>query len=114
MEVGVSGRERTEERLEAAGWERWRPEGHSVVFWRNPKDGLWHAQDEAIALLEGRPASPGKVSDDVTWQEEARELKEAGWERRGSGPKTLWRDPSSGHWYAHRQAVIMVRREDPT
>jgi hypothetical protein len=107
VEGGVSGRERTEERLEAAGWERWRPQDLRVVFWRNPKDGLWHAQGEAIALLEGRPVGHG---DAVTSQEEARALEEAGWEPRG-GPKTLWRNPSSGQWYAHRQAVIMVRGE---
>jgi hypothetical protein len=100
-----------EERLEAAGWERWQPAGHhvGVVFWRNPEGALWHAQEEAIALLEGRPAGGG---EDERWQEEVRELEGAGWERSGRGPKTLWRNPSSGHWYVHRQAVIMLRRED--
>ena len=108
----MSDHERTEERLEAAGWERWRPQDLNAVFWRNPKDGLWHAQDEAIALLEGCPASaPGEASEDEKRQGEARELEEAGWEPRGRGPKTLWRNPSSGQWYAHRQAVIMVRGE---
>jgi hypothetical protein len=101
---------RTEESLEAAGWERWEPQEQHVVFWRNPKDGLWHAQNEAIELLEGRPASPGG-GDDAKWQGEARELKEAGWEPRGRGPKTLWRDPSSGKWYAHRQAMIGLHRD---
>jgi hypothetical protein len=102
---------RTEESLEAAGWERWSPDNHSsVVFWRNPKDGLWHAQSEAIELLEGRPASPGG-GDNAKWQGEARELEEAGWEPRGRGPKTLWRDPSSGKWYAHRQAMIRLHRD---
>ena len=111
----MSVRERTEERLEAAGWERWRPQDLNAVFWRNPKDGLWHAQDEAIALLEGCPASaPGEASEDEKRQGEARELEAAGWEPRGRGPKTLWRNPSSGQWYAHRQAVIMLRREGPT
>jgi hypothetical protein len=106
----MSGRERTEESLEAAGWERWEPQEQHVVFWRNPKDGLWHAQDEAIALLEGRPASPGG-GDDAKWQGEARELDEASWEPRGRGPKTLWRDPSSGKWYAHRQAMIRLHKD---
>jgi hypothetical protein len=50
-------------------------------------------------------------NEDEKWQGEARELKEAGWEPRGRGPKTLWRDPSSRLWYAHRQAMIIVRRE---
>jgi hypothetical protein len=88
----VSGRERTEERLEAAGWERWRPQDLRVVFWRNPKDGLWHAQGEAIALLEGRPVGHG---DAVTSQEEARALEEAGWEPRG-GPRRCGATPRVG------------------
>jgi hypothetical protein len=50
---------------------------------------------------------------DERWQGEVRELKEAGWEPRGRGSKTIWRDPSSGKWYAHRQAVIILRREGP-
>jgi hypothetical protein len=49
--------------------------------------------------------------EDETWQEEARELKEAGWESRGRGPKTLWRNPSSGLWYVHSQAVIILSKE---
>ena len=112
----MSVRERTEERLEAAGWERWRPDTHSsVVFWRSPEDGLWHAQKDAVALLEGRPASPGgEGSEGEKWYEEARKLEEAGWEPRGRGPKTLWRSPSRGQWYAHRQAVILLRGEGPT
>jgi hypothetical protein len=53
-------------------------------------------------------------NEDEKWQGEARELKAAGWQPRGRGPKTLWREPSRGMWYAHRQAVIMVRREGQT
>jgi hypothetical protein len=30
--------------------------------------------------------------------EEARELEEAGWQRRGLGPKALWRRPEGGRW----------------
>jgi hypothetical protein len=50
--------------------------------------------------------------EDETWQEEARELKEAGWEPRGRGAKTIWRSPLNGHWYAHHEAVIMLRKEN--
>ena len=82
-----------------------------VVFWRSPREGLWHAQEEAIALLEGRvPHEP--PTEDERWENERRELEAAGWEPKGRGPKTVWRNPSSGHWYAHRQAVIMLRKED--
>lgn len=44
-------------------------------------------------------------------QEEARELKEAGWEPRGRGTKTIWRSPSSGLWYVHSQAVLILSKE---
>jgi hypothetical protein len=50
-------------------------------------------------------------NEDEKWQGEARQLKEAGWKPRGRGPKTLWRSPSNGHWYAHHEAVIMLRKE---
>jgi hypothetical protein len=50
----VSVRERTEERLEAAGWERWRPDTHSsVVFWRSPSRGQWYAHRQAVIMLRG-------------------------------------------------------------
>jgi hypothetical protein len=40
-------------RLEAAGWEAWQPgHGEGPAFWRNPKDGHWHTQQKAIAILE--------------------------------------------------------------
>jgi hypothetical protein len=44
---------------------------------------------------------------------ERRELEAAGWEAKGRGPKTLWRNPSDGHWYAHYQAVRMLSKEGP-
>jgi hypothetical protein len=44
---------------------------------------------------------------------ERRELKAAGWEAKGRGPKTLWRSPGDGRWYAHYQAVVMLDREGP-
>jgi len=43
--------------------------------------------------------------------EEARELEAAGWERRGSGPRSIWRRPEGGRWWAHYQAVIELCRE---
>jgi hypothetical protein len=50
--------------------------------------------------------------EDEKWQGEARGLKEAGWEPRGEGAKTIWRHPSTGHWYAHHEAVVMLRKEN--
>lgn len=42
---------------------------------------------------------------------ETRELLEAGWEQRGTGPKAIWRGPEGGHWFVHYQALIKLRRE---
>jgi hypothetical protein len=115
---GVSDRHRSEEeRLGAAGWEPWSPHDWRSVqtFWRNPGDGLWHAQEDAIALLKGRDPHKPPTEDEKLEKKrehERRELEVAGWEPKGEGPKTLWRDPSSGHWYAHREAVIRLRKED--
>jgi hypothetical protein len=43
--------------------------------------------------------------------EEARELEAAGWERRGDGPKAIWRKPEGGHWWVHYQALVELRKE---
>jgi hypothetical protein len=43
--------------------------------------------------------------------EEARELEAAGWERRGDGPKAIWRRPEGGRWYAHYQVLDILRKE---
>ena len=43
--------------------------------------------------------------------EETRELLEAGWEERGTGPKAIWRGPGGGRWYARYQALIELRRQ---
>ena len=40
-----------------------------------------------------------------------RELEAAGWERRGDGPKAIWRRPGGGRWWATYQARIELRRE---
>jgi hypothetical protein len=42
---------------------------------------------------------------------ERRELEAAGWEPKGHGAKTIWQSPADGHWYAHHQAVNMLRKE---
>jgi hypothetical protein len=42
---------------------------------------------------------------------EIRELEAAGWERRGRGPKAIWRRPEGGHWWAHHQALFELRKE---
>ena len=110
----MSDRRRSEEeRLGAAGWEPWHPHDWRSVraFWRDPGDGLWHAQKDAIALLEGRDPHE-RPPEDESRENERRELEAAGWEPKGRGPKTLWRDPSSGFWYAHREAVIRLRNCD--
>jgi len=44
---------------------------------------------------------------------ERRELEAAGWEPKGRGAKTIWRNPADGRWYAHHQAVEMQRKEGP-
>jgi hypothetical protein len=57
----VSDRRRSEEeRLGAAGWEPWHPHDWRSVraFWRDPGDGLWHAQKDALASPRGR--EPGE------------------------------------------------------
>ncbi|MBA2712515.1 MAG: hypothetical protein H0U55_03045 [Rubrobacteraceae bacterium] len=41
---------------------------------------------------------------------ERRELESAGWEPKGEGPKTIWRSPDDGRWYAHYQAVEVQRK----
>ena len=46
-----------------------------------------------------------------TEEAERRELEAAGWEAKGRGPKTIWRSPGDGHWYAHYQAVVMLDKE---
>ena len=56
---------------------------------------------------EGRDQSIGRG------EAERRELEAAGWEPKGLGPKTLWRSPSDGRWYAHYQAVTMLSKEGP-
>jgi hypothetical protein len=42
---------------------------------------------------------------------ERRELEAAGWEPKGRGPKTIWRNPADGRWYAHYQAVDKLHKE---
>ena len=49
-EPDVSMRDADERReLEAAGWEPGEREGETV--WRNPVNGLWYPQGQAIAML---------------------------------------------------------------
>jgi hypothetical protein len=43
---------------------------------------------------------------------ERRELEVAGWEAKGRGAKTLWRNPAGGRWYAHYQALEMQRKAE--
>jgi hypothetical protein len=55
-EGGVSEREKATEvwrRLEAAGWKAWWPgDGEGPTVWQNPRDGHWHTQEQAMAILE--------------------------------------------------------------
>ena len=44
---------------------------------------------------------------------ERRELEAAGWEAKGRGAKTIWRNPAEGRWYAHYQAVDKLHKEGP-
>jgi len=51
----------------------------------------------------------------IEWGEaERRELEAAGWEPKGRGAKTIWRNPADGRWYAHHQAVDMLHKEGPS
>jgi hypothetical protein len=59
---------------------------------------------EACGMTEGDKSAEREEA-------ERRELEAAGWEAKGRGAKTLWRSPSDGRWYAHYQAVIMLRKE---
>jgi hypothetical protein len=43
---------------------------------------------------------------------ERRELEAAGWESKGRGAKTIWKNPADGRWYADYQAVEMQRKEE--
>jgi hypothetical protein len=43
--------------------------------------------------------------------DERRELEEAGWEPRGEGARAIWRRPEGARWYAHYQALAMLREE---
>jgi hypothetical protein len=45
-----------------------------------------------------------------TEESERRELEAAGWEPKGRGPKTIWRNPADGRWYAHYHAVAAQRK----
>jgi hypothetical protein len=42
---------------------------------------------------------------------EVRELEAVGWERRGLGPKAIWRGPEGGRWWVHHQVLIELRKE---
>jgi hypothetical protein len=42
---------------------------------------------------------------------ERRELEAAGWEPKGIGARTIWQSPADGRWYAHYQAVEMMKAE---
>ena len=45
--------------------------------------------------------------------QETRRLEAAGWERRGEGPKAIWRRPGGDRWIAHHLALHELRREGP-
>jgi hypothetical protein len=51
------------------------------------------------------------VSEGENREVERRKLAAAGWEPRGRGPKTLWRNPADGRWYAQYRAIIILRRQ---
>ncbi len=68
----------------------------SEEMWREVK----HLERERLGL-----------SPDAANTAEARELLEAGWERRGDGPKAIWRRPEGGRWYAHYQVLDILRKE---
>ncbi|CAA9520942.1 MAG: hypothetical protein AVDCRST_MAG05-3610 [uncultured Rubrobacteraceae bacterium] len=44
---------------------------------------------------------------------ETRKLEAAGWERRGEGPKAIWRRTRGDRWIAHHLALHELRRERP-
>ncbi len=43
---------------------------------------------------------------------ERRELEAAGWEPKGRGAKTIWKNPADGRWCAHYQAVEMKKKAE--
>jgi hypothetical protein len=60
----------------------------------------------------GAGESGGGVSErEKKVEEERRRLEAAGWEPRGRGPKTLWRNPADGRWYAQYRAITILRRQ---
>jgi len=60
-------------------------------------------------LLAGRGVVLREAA--VSIEAETRELEAADWERRGEGPKAIWRRPGGGSWTAHHQAYKEMRRE---
>jgi hypothetical protein len=66
---------------------------------------------EKQALPVQAPGQEGRVSEREKIEEERRKLEAAGWEPRGRGPKTLWRNPADGRWYAQYRAIIILRRQ---
>ena len=65
-------------------------------------------RDERLRLATGAADGASELH-----AEEARELEAAGWERRGDGPKALWRRPEGGRWWVHYQALTELRRDGP-
>jgi hypothetical protein len=58
-----------------------------------------------------RGASEAAGGSSERHAEGTRELEAAGWERRGDGPKAIWRRPEGDRWYAHYQVLEILRKE---
>ena len=64
---------------------------------------------DGLATIEG---SMTEREDSIErGKAERRELEAAGWEPKGRGAKTIWKSPDDGRWYAHYQAVEMMKAE---
>ena len=81
-------------RLRVAGYV-FEPSPAGKYLWRQP--GTERLLPEARAAEEVR-------------QEEARHLKEAGWEPVGGESEAYWRRPDTGHLYPRGAAYDVVRR----
>jgi hypothetical protein len=60
--------------------------------------------------MEGGMTDGARDQSTGRMEAERRELEAAGWEAKGRGARTIWRPPAGGRWYAHYQALEMLRK----
>ncbi len=81
-------------------WRRNHPSEQEEERKDQPKRG-------ASGMTERDQSTTRRDAAERSW----RELEIAGWEPKGMGAKTIWQSPADGRWYAHYQAVEMMKAE---